>query len=72
MVLTLHFLIQQLAADEPAALFHTLFALSLEERLRTTFFIMTGTSTPNRGNLPQYKLIHVQCTEKVPERRFPL
>ena len=39
-------------------------ALSLEERLRTTFFIMTGTSTPNREKLPQYKLIHVQCTKK--------
>jgi hypothetical protein len=35
-------------------------SLAIEKRLITTFFIMAGTSTPNRGNLPQYKLIHVQ------------
>ena len=35
------------------------------ERLRTTFFIMTGTSTPNREKLPQYKFIHVQYAKQI-------
>jgi hypothetical protein len=38
--------------------------LSREERLRTTFFVMTGTATSNRGKLPQYKLIQVLYTKK--------
>jgi hypothetical protein len=28
--------------------------------------------TTNRGKLLQHKLIHVQCTKKVPEYRYPL
>ena len=28
--------------------------------------------TTNRGKLLQHKLIHVQCTKKIPEYRYPL